>query len=69
MADAMKNLKVTDKALVLLADKDEVVQKSARNLEGVRTSSVATINVYDLLKYKKLVVTVDTVKKLEEVYA
>jgi len=69
MADAMKNLKVTDKALVLLADKDEVVQKSARNLENVRTSSVATINVYDLLKYKKLVVTVDTVKKLEEVYA
>ena len=69
MADAMKNLNVTDKALVLLADKNEVVQKSARNLEGVRTSSVATINVYDLLKYKKLVVTVDTVKKLEEVYA
>jgi large subunit ribosomal protein L4 len=69
MADAMKNLKVEDKALVLLADKNEVVQKSARNLEGVRTSSVATINVYDLLKYKKLVVTVDTVKKLEEVYA
>jgi large subunit ribosomal protein L4 len=69
MADAMKNLKVEDKALVLLADKNEIVQKSARNLEGVRTSSVATINVYDLLKYKKLVVTVDTVKKLEEVYA
>ena len=69
MADAMKNLKVTEKALVVLADKNEVVQKSARNLDGVRTSSVATINVFDLLKYKKLVVTVDTVKKLEEVYA
>ena len=69
MADAMKNLNVTEKALVVLADKNEIVQKSARNLEGVRTSSVATINVYDLLKYKKLVVTVDTVKKLEEVYA
>ena len=69
MADAMKNLNVTEKALVVLADKNEIVQKSARNLEGVRTSSVATINVYDLLKYKKLVLTVDTVKKLEEVYA
>ena len=69
MADAMKNLKVTEKALVVLADKNEIVQKSARNLDGVRTASVATINVFDLLKYKKLVVTVDTVKKLEEVYA
>lgn len=69
MADAMEKLKVTEKALVVLADKDEIVQKSARNLENVRTSSVATINVYDLLKYEKLVLTVDTVKKLEEVYA
>ena len=69
MADAMKNLNVTDKALVLLADKNEIVQKSARNLADVRTSSVNTINVFDLLKYKKLVLTVDTIKKLEEVYA
>lgn len=69
MANAMKNLKVEDKALIMLATGDEKVQKSARNLEGVRTISVATINVFDLLKYKKLVLTVDTVKKLEEVYA
>lgn len=69
MAVAMKNLKVEDKALIMLATGDEKVQKSARNLEGVRTTSVSTINVYDLLKYKKLVLTVDTVKKLEEVYA
>ena len=69
MADAMEKLKVTGKALVVIADKDENVQKSARNLENVRTSSVATINVYDLLKYEKLVLTVDSVKKLEEVYA
>lgn len=69
MANAMKNLKIEDKALIMLATGDEKVQKSARNLEGVRTSSVSTINVFDLLKYKKLVVTVDTVKKLEEVYA
>ena len=69
MATAMKNLKVAEKALIMLPTGDEKVQKSARNLEGVRTSSVATINVFDLLKYKKLVVTVDAVKKLEEVYA
>ncbi len=69
MANAMKNLKIEDKALIMLANGDEKVQKSARNLEGVRTISVSTINVFDLLKYKKLVLTVDTVKKLEEVYA
>jgi len=69
MADAMKNLKVAEKALVVLEDKNEIIQKSARNLEDVRTISVATINVFDLLKYKKLVLTEDAVKKLEEVYA
>jgi len=53
----------------MIPEKDEKVQKSARNIENVRTASVSTINVYDLLKYKNLVVTVDTVKKLEEVYA
>ena len=69
MATAMKNLKVEDKALVVLPTNNEIVQKSARNLADVRTSSVNTINVYDLLRYKKLVLTVDTIKKLEEVYA
>ena len=69
MATAMKNLKVEEKAFVVLATSDEKVQKSARNLENVKTGSVNTINVYDLLKYKKLVLTVDTIKKLEEVYA
>ena len=69
MAVAMKNLKVESKALVVIPEKNENVQKSARNLEGVRTSSVSTLNVFDLLKYKKLVLTVDAVKKIEEVYA
>ncbi len=69
MATAMKNLKVEEKAFVVLATSDEKVQKSARNLENVKTGSVNTINVYDLLRYKKLVLTVDTIKKLEEVYA
>ncbi len=69
MATAMKNLKVEEKAFVVLPASNEIVQKSARNLENVKTGSVNTINVYDLLKYKKLVLTVDTIKKLEEVYA
>ena len=57
------------KTIMLLADKNENIQKSARNIEGVKTTLVNTINVYDLLKYKNLVITLDTVKKLEEVYA
>ena len=69
MVSALSNLKVTGKTLVMLPEKNENVQKSARNIEGVKTTLVNTINVYDLLKYNNLVVTLDTVKKLEEVYA
>ena len=69
MQKALKNLKVEGKTLILLPEKNETVQKSARNIEGVKTTLVNTINVYDLLKYKNLVITLDTVKKLEEVYA
>ena len=64
MARVLNNLKVEGKAVILLAEKDEIVQKSARNIEGVKTLQVGTINVYDLLKHKNLVVTEDTVKKL-----
>ena len=69
MVKALSNLKVEGKALIMLPEKNENVQKSARNIEGVKTTLVGTINVYDLLKYNKLVLTLDTVKKLEEVYA
>ena len=69
MVAALDSLKVTGKTLIMLPEKNENVQKSARNIEGVKTTLVNTINVYDLLKYNKLVVTLDTVKKLEEVYA
>ena len=69
MVSALNNLKVTGKTLVMLPEKDEKVQKSARNIEGIKTSLVNTINAYDLLKYKKLILTVDAVKKIEEVYA
>ena len=69
VVNAMKNLKIEGKTYIVLPSCNEVVQKSARNIEDVKTGSVNTINVFDLLKYKKLVLTVDTIKKLEEVYA
>ena len=69
MAKALNNLKVEGKSFIVLPEKNENIQKSARNIEGVKTGLVNTINVYDLLKYKNLVLTLDTVKKLEEVYA
>ncbi len=69
MARILGNLKVEGKTVILLPEKNDIIQKSARNIEGVKALQVGTINVYDLLKHKNLVVTVDTVKKLEEVYA
>lgn len=68
-AKMLNNLKLEGKTLILLPEKNEIIQKSARNIEGVKTLSVNTINAYDLVNYKNLVVTLDTVKKLEEVYA
>ena len=69
MVKTLSNLKIEGKTLIMLPEKNENVQKSARNIEGVKTTLVGTINVYDLLKYNKLVITEDTIKKLEEVYA
>ena len=69
MVKTLANLKVEGKTLILLPERNKNVQKSARNIKNVKTTLVNTINVYDLLKYNKLVVTLDAVKKLEEVYA
>ena len=69
MVKTLNNVKATGKTLIVLPANNENVQKSARNIEGVKASIVETINVYDLVKYQNLVLTVDTVKKLEEVYA
>jgi len=68
MAKALKALKA-EKALVMLNEKNLNVQASSRNIENVKTTLVNTINVYDLLKYEKLVIDVQAVKSLEEVYA
>lgn len=68
MVDVMKNLKVDTKTLLVLADKDVAVQKSARNLPGVRATLVNTLSVYDILNHDKFIITKDAVAKVEEVY-
>ena len=57
-----------DKALIVLADKDETVERAAANIPGVKTTQVGTLNTYEVLKYKKLILTKDSVAKIEEVY-
>ena len=69
MAKALTDLKVEGKALIILADRNNDVLRSRRNIEGVKTIELNTINVFDLLNCNKLVLPLDTVKKLEEVYA
>ena len=65
----LENLKIDSKTLIVLADNNENVVKSSRNIEGVKATFVNTLNVYDILKYDKFVITKDAVKKVEEVYA
>ncbi len=64
----LNNLKVS-KALVVLDDKDFIIEKSAANVPNIRTALVSTINVYDILKYDTLITTKAGVAKIEEVYA
>ena len=67
MAKVLKAVDV-DKALIVLADKDETVERAAANIPGVKTTLVGTLNTYEVLKYKKLILTKDSVAKIEEVY-
>ena len=62
-------LKADKKTLIVTAESNENVYKSARNIEGIAVMPVNNINVYDLLKYNNLVITKDAVSKIEEVYA
>ena len=57
------------KTLIVTAEANETVYKSARNIEGVAVLPLNNINVYDLLKYSKVIMTKDAVSKIEEVYA
>ena len=69
MVKALTDLKVEGKTLIVLPENNKNVLMSSRNIEGVKTITANNINVFDLLKYTNLILPVDTVKKLEEVYA
>ena len=69
MVKALADLKVEGKTLIILAEKNDNVLMSSRNIEGVKTILLNNINVFDLLKYNNLVLPLETVKKIEEVYA
>lgn len=67
MVKALHALEVK-KALIVLPEKDETVERAARNIPGVKTTLVGTLNVYEILKYDTLVLTKDSLAKIEEVY-
>ncbi len=69
MVNVLKNLGVAETALVVIADNDKNVVKSASNIQGITTASVHTINVYDILKHGKFIITKDALAKVTEVYA
>ena len=69
MVEMLKALNVQGKALIVTAEADAKVVKSANNIPGVKTATVNTLCVYDILNYDKFIVSSDAVKKIEEVYA
>ena len=69
MVKALADLKVEGKTLIVLPENNQNVFMSARNIEGVKTIALNNINVFDLLKYTNLILPLDTVKRIEEVYA
>lgn len=64
----LKAINAGDKAYIVTAENDNEVYRSFRNIEGVDVSAASLINVYDLVKHNKLVITKDAVAKLEEVF-
>ena len=65
----LKALNVDGKALIVTAEADQKVVKSAANIPGVKTAAVNTLNVYDILNHDKFIVVKNAVGKIEEVYA
>ena len=58
-----------EKALIVLPEPNAIVERAARNIPGVKTTLVGTLSAYEILKYKQLVLTEESAKKIEEVYA
>ena len=69
VVSVLKALETGKKVLIVLPEKNETVYRSARNIKGVKTTLVSTLNVYDILNCDSLVVLMDAVSKIEEVYA
>lgn len=69
VVSVLKALETGKKVLIVLPEKNETVYRSARNIKGVKTTLVSTLNVYDVLNCDSLVVLKDAVSKIEEVYA
>ncbi len=69
MVNMLKALGAEKKSLIVLNSADEKVLKSLANIPGVKTASVNTLNVYDVLNCDKFIVVKDAVANLEEVYA
>ena len=68
MVKILSNLGVTTKALIIMAEPDNKIKKSAANISGVTTTLVNTINVYDILNHDKIIIAKDAVDKIEEIY-
>jgi large subunit ribosomal protein L4 len=69
MVSILKNLKADKKSLIVIAAKDENIEKSARNLPGVKATGVNTLNIYDILNHDYLIMTKEAAERVEEVYA
>ena len=69
IVEMLTKLKAAKKVLIVTAEADEKIYKSARNIEGVKVASVNTLCVYDIINCDSFIVLKDAVKKIEEVYA
>ncbi|HZJ77352.1 MAG TPA: 50S ribosomal protein L4 [Clostridia bacterium] len=69
VVNILNALEVGKKTLIVLPEKDEIVYRSARNIVGVKTTLVNTLNIYDILNCDTMIVLKDAVSKIEEVYA
>ena len=69
MVKVLGNLKAGKKSLVVIPERDENVVRASKNIEGVKTAYVNTLNVYDVLNCDSFIITKDAVNKVEEVYA
>lgn len=69
VVNVMRNVNAEGRTLLLLSERNETIFKSARNIDKMHISNVDVLNAYELLNNKQIVMTVDAVKKLEEVYA